>query len=591
MRLSRLSLLACVLILILGCALALEEALAWSRLATLWDSDLVSYLDNGDAFISGNWPLFVNPYWAPLYGIIVASVLKLVQPEASEQLLVVRLTNVFIYLLLTGSFCYFARQLALKMLDNFRLAGHEEGGKAFIAVIMPFLCTLFVYSALVLGQTIYGTPDLLSSALSFLACALALKLIMAPSIVLAIILGIVCALGYFSKSPILFFSILLLVTLIPQARAPHALRPRHLLAALATLLITVAPFVAAISIKAGHFTISDIWRVGQSWNIFWTSPILHARGKEFVHPTRLIRDKPEIYEFGKEFKGSTYAAWYAPYYWYEGVPIKIIWHEYLPRVAGNVVRYLFHFAGGFLLFLTLILASMRDRFNRQSVLAALPILLPSLAGLGFMMVGIDLTINSDRYYTPYVVPLYAALFLAFAAAPSDWQRRLMTVIMVLMSLFMTGRMLLVAANYSRLFYDQASLGEGFSDIERHIPRTLSQAGINAGDQVAQIGNARYYFAKLARLQIIADIPSARDFWKLSEAEREDIYRQLKALGARAIIQEPYLKQVPYELKRDELPDANKARGWLTNSSDGQDRPVPVPEEKERRSTFMFKLLQ
>ncbi|NJL73083.1 MAG: hypothetical protein HC888_16815 [Candidatus Competibacteraceae bacterium] len=525
--------------------MALEEALAWSRLANLWDTDLISYLDNGEAFLRGNFHLFINPYWSPLYGILTAMVLKLSAVPMEMQLLTVRLTNVFFYLTLTASFLFLLSELKLRLEESFRLtnreqqkqapaeskeaksgsaearteskeaqagndeaqagseaaqAGNEEGDRNwFYSLTAVFLSFIFVYSSLALGQTMYGTPDLLASALGFTATALSLKLSRlgrsdsSGTMLNACLLAFVGALGYLSKAPMLSYSYLLLVALLPEALVHKQVR-KPLLTAFVVLTILVTPYIAVISQKAGHLTFSDVWKVGQSWNIFLKQPIIHGRSPEFVHPTRLLGTKPEVYEFAGQFPGTTYAPWYAPSYWYEGVPLIIEWHEYVPRVIANALRYTLLFGGGLLILALTAFLSKAASWSNNPLKNTMPLWLPAAVGLGFIMLGIDVTVNSDRYYTPYLVPVYACIFLACSKPPLEQKRKVWLAAVTPIVGFVLIRLALIGCGYWPLLTNQKSLGEGFQSVELLIPGALSELGLKPGDPIAQLGSCRYFFA-------------------------------------------------------------------------------------------------
>ncbi|MDX1989135.1 MAG: hypothetical protein SFV17_20790 [Candidatus Obscuribacter sp.] len=630
MKLTGAARLATTAILCGGFLLALEEALAWSRLANLWDTDLISYLDNGEAFLNGNFQLFINPYWSPLYGILTALVLKLSAASVEMQLLTVRLTNVCIYLVLTASFVFLLGELKLRLEENFKLSnreqpkeasgvevgnasgsvegsassgeagsslGSEEGDQNwFYSLMAVFLSFIFIYSSLALGQTMYGTPDLLASALGFTATALTLKLRRLSrsggdgAMLTALLLAFVGALGYLSKAPMLSYSYLLLLALVPEALSQKQVR-KPLLTAFVVLTILVAPYIAVISQKAGHLTFSDVWKVGQSWNIFLKQPIIHGRSPEFVHPTRLLGTKPEVYEFQGQFPGTTYAPWYAPSYWYEGVPLIIEWHEYIPRVIANALRYTLLFGGGLLILSLTAVFSKTAPLSRHALRATLPLWLPAAVGLGFIMLGIDVTVNSDRYYTPYLVPVYACIFLASSKPPLVQKRKVWLAATAPIVGFILIRLALVGGGYWPLLTNQKALGEGFQSVELLIPGALSQLGLKPGDRIAQLGSCRYFFARLAKLEIVADITDIKAFWQLSRESRQAIYNRLQALDVKALVQEPYLKEVPLNMKEEDLASTTTARdeGWQTIDENG--RLIAVPEPGKRPSTFMVKLLK
>ncbi len=646
MKLTGAARLATTAILCGGFLLALEEALAWSRLANLWDTDLISYLDNGEAFLNGNFQLFINPYWSPLYGILTALVLKLSAASVEMQLLTVRLTNVCIYLSLTASFAFLLGELKQRLEENFKLSNLEKQKQAsgeagqepqeaqpvraeaseegstkvseeiskvgstegstevstevdqnwFYSLMVVFLSFIFIYSSLALGQTMYGTPDLLASALGFTATALTLKLRRLSrsgrggAMLTALLLAFVGALGYLCKAPMLSYSYLLLLALAPEALSQKQIR-KPLLTAFVLLTILVAPYIALISQKAGHLTFSDVWKVGQSWNIFLKQPIIHGRSPEFVHPTRLLGTKPEIYEFQGQFPGTTYAPWYAPSYWYEGVPLIIEWHEYIPRVIANALRYTLLFGGGLLILFLTAVCSKTVPLSRHALPETLPLWLPAAVGLGFIMLGIDVTVNSDRYYTPYLVPVYACIFLSCTKPPRLQRRKVWLAAAAPIVGFILIRLALVGGGYWPLLTNQKALGEGFQSVELLIPGALSQLGLKPGDRIAQLGSCRYFFARLAKLEIVADITDIKAFWQLSREGRQAIYRRLQELGVKALVQEPYLKEVPLNMKEEDLVGTTTARdeGWQTIDENG--RLIAVPEPGKRPSTFMVKLLK
>jgi len=547
-----------------GLALAVEEAYVWRNLANLWDTDLISYLDNGEAFWRSDWQHFINPYWSPLYGIIVALVLKAAASNIDSEILLVRMTNLAIFAALCLSFLFLLN--SLKAFIESRFKGEDQATLAPLwGLSLVTLTAVFLYSSLTLGQTMYGTPDLLSSCFAFTISALALSLARELegqsrlSLKTSLLLAATGFVGYLSKAPILAYSALTLIGLLVSARKVKQARS-VILAGLAALFFLCAPYIALISNKAEHLTFSDVWKVGQSWNIFLKQPITHGRSPSFLHPTRIYSQNPEAYEFADE-RPVTYSPWYAPYYWYAGVETIIEWQEYLPRVLANMVKYSLLFLWAAVLFWLIAWKTLRPLVSASSTAF---LWLPIAAGLGFMLFGIDMSVNSERYYTPYLVPLFTTFFISLKKLPKDKSYLALKLACSCLVAFALLRLAIFAFSYSSLLNDQ-DRAEGFRPIEITIAKLLKQEGLKEGDKIAQLGSCRYYFARLAKLKIVADFVKPKEFWQLAESEQTVLIEKLKKLGVKALVQEPYLREVPLSLTEQDLPSPSDPRlkNWLT----------------------------
>lgn len=547
-----------------GLALAVEEAYVWRNLANLWDTDLISYLDNGEAFWRSDWQHFINPYWSPLYGIIVALVLKAAASNIDSEILLVRMTNLGIFAALCLSFLFLLN--SLKAFIENRFKGEDQATLAPLwGLSLVTLTAVFLYSSLTLGQTMYGTPDLLSSCFAFTISALALSLARELegqsrlSLKTSLLLAATGFVGYLSKAPILAYAALTLIGLLVSARKVKQARS-VILAGLAALFFLCAPYIALISNKAEHLTFSDVWKVGQSWNIFLKQPITHGRSPSFLHPTRIYSQNPEAYEFADE-RPVTYSPWYAPYYWYAGVETIIEWQEYLPRVLANMVKYSLLFLWAAVLFWLIAWKTLRPLASASSTAF---LWLPIAAGLGFMLFGIDMSVNSERYYTPYLVPLFTTFFISLKKLPKDKSYLALKLACSCLVAFALLRLAIFAFSYSSLLNDQ-DRAEGFRPIEITIAKLLKQEGLKEGDKIAQLGSCRYYFARLAKLKIVADFVKPKEFWQLAESEQTVLIEKLKKLGVKALVQEPYLREVPLSLTEQDLPRPSDPRlkNWLT----------------------------
>lgn len=150
MNLPRVDKYIIVILILAGLALAIQEAYVWKDLANLWDTDLISYIDNGEAFWRGDFNHFVNLYWSPLYGILVALVLKLAGSTIDNELLLTRATNLVIYGIVCLSFLYFVETLKHFLQKRFK---NEERAclESYWGLSLLTLTAVFFYSTLTLG--------------------------------------------------------------------------------------------------------------------------------------------------------------------------------------------------------------------------------------------------------------------------------------------------------------------------------------------------------------------------------------------------------------------------------------------------------
>ncbi|MCA0316162.1 MAG: hypothetical protein LCH63_20245 [Candidatus Melainabacteria bacterium] len=581
-----------ITVTIAGLSLAILEAYVWRDLANLWDTDLISYLDNGERFWNGDFNQFINLYWSPLYGILVALILKLSGSTFENELAIVRQTNMAIYGFLILCFLSYLRTLKSFLKNRFSME-ESQCQERYWGVCLVTLTAIFFYSTLTLGQTMYGTPDLLSTCFAFIVSTFALGLAdkLERKEKLPIKEGLALALAglfaYLSKAPLFPYAIATLAGLLIAARKVKQARS-VILISLGALFILYSPYLILISNKAGHFTFSDVFKVGQSWNIFAKQPITHGRSPSFLHPTRIFSKRPEAYEFDDNL-AVTYSPWYAPCYWYEGVGILIDWQAYVGRVLVNILRYLAFFLFGAGLFW---LAGLKDRLALSSPSSTAFLWLPAAAGLGFMLIGMDMSVNTDRYYSPYLVPLFTTFFISLSKLPTGKSYKNLRTLSFLISSFCILRLAIFFHSYS-LIFDTANRPEGFRAVEIPAADLLKKMGLKPGDKIAQIGSCRYYFARLAKLKIIVDFTKPKEFWQLSEEEQSRITARLKKLGVKALIQEPYLKEVPLSLREQDLPKPNDHRltNWLTLVQDEKGWSLmpayqPDKESWDFPSTFM-----
>ncbi|CAN5369235.1 hypothetical protein BH10CYA1_BH10CYA1_19880 [soil metagenome] len=509
--------------------------------------DIISYLDSGNYFLQGNFAQAVSSYWSPLYGCILATVL-LFQPHGSSlEIPIIKAVNCLIFSADTAVFVYFLgvlqrhfQQQKLDKNDSF-----EGLSSTFFLVVM--YCT-YIYSFLFLGGTYIDTPDLLVSGFVMAAVALLVEIKLGKDSWFDYVLfGIVLALGYLAKA--VFFTIALLLVALASVYVKHK-SPKKLLVSVAVSIALCAPYVASISLKHHHFTMSEVLRYGHSWSIMHKYEYVHGRDTTFTHPTRIIFKNPTVYEFASPV-GGTFPPWYDPTYWFDGVQLSFEPSMELWAFWWNFVDYLRLFLGIVIFgFAVLTLIARKVPFSRLSLLANAPYLVPGVAGLALYLVSINMwTDGSERYLSVFVLLLIAGLLQSIRLPRVKTSRIALTlmasvfcVYFSVVVVFMQCAHYIVCQNWTENNHSK-------------VVDKLRQLGLHSGDRVCHLGTIRYFWAHQGGFRIVADIRDLKGFWTMTPARREQLFNVLKQLKVKAIVEDPSLLRDPYK------PSTDPGPGW------------------------------
>jgi hypothetical protein len=546
-------------------------------------ADGISYLDIGDAYWRGDWQAAINAMWSPFYSWLTGLTLRLVRPSPYWEFTVIQLLNFALYLFALLAFAFFLRELA-----RFRATRAHEATRADAQTVahaspdshlspgshalpewawLAFAYALFVWTSLSMNRVARTSPDVLVSALVFIASALLLRIRMRRAGWLAFALfGLTLGVGYLSKTfmfPLAF--VFLAASLFAYGNMRRAL-PRVALA-IFVFLAVAAPFVVALSRAKGRLTIGDTARLNYAWHVNRTTPFIHWQGDPTntsgtpAHPTRKLFDSPALYEFASPVAG-TYPPWYDPTYWYEGVRTRVSLLAQLKAVARNVVQayqFMFYrFFPGAILACLFILFYMSRRSLRQvarDISAYWFLLLPALVASGFYM----LVHFEQRYFAPFVVVVGTSLFASLRLPPTPEAQRLVGALV-----FVTLSMFALSIGYysAREFYSTVrDLAPGRAtrgareDVQWQVADELSRMGVARGESVASIGNTMFNaWPRLARVRVVAEISTrtggdVEKFWAADAALKRRVIETFARTGARVIVAEG----IP--------PWANAADGW------------------------------
>lgn len=498
--------------------------------------DGIAYLDMGDAYLRGDWTTAIRSHWSPLYACLLAAALRLVQPSPGLEFPLVHLVNFGIYCSALGTFTFLLHEIIVTMRDAELRAPAHIGLSRCAWTSVGFAA--FLWCTLRNTPLSLLTPDLLVSAVVYGIGGLVLRTQRRPTRWCSALLGGLLGLGYLAKAPMLPLALVFLASSVPLVSG-WSRRVSHLVATAAALAITVLPFVVTLSAANGRLTIGDSAALNYLWMIDG-APMVHWQGGpdglgQPVHHSQLVLERPAIFAFESPFAVS-YAAWYAPEYWFEGAKPVFTLDGHLQAIAASVKAYASQAVDlGVIFAAVAILLSMHSRPWHIRWSPAVALLVPALAALSMY----TLVLVEGRYVAPFLLLVILGLLMSVRLPRAPWSTALaanVSVVMVIVLLLQIGwtssgdaRSLLAQVLHGRLLE---------ADEQTLVASALHSAGIKPGDAVAT-GNRAFndYWARLARVRIIAEVsdPDGPAILDADPAARTAAQQVLLAQPVRAVV--------------------------------------------------------
>jgi hypothetical protein len=501
----------------------------WCLLAASWgvlsawlyrdwmNPDGVSYLDlAGNALQNGPLAL-VNAHWSPLYPALIACWKLVFQPTPVHEFICVHALNGVIYSVAAVCFGFFLSQFTA-----LRSPPDESWVRKSIVTTFGFSLFFLYMNADITPFVV--SPDLLLACAVFAAAGLFCRVLRngekgQPYVAL----GCVLALGYYAKSVMIVVGLVLLILLL-------AARPMHLkrvLLAAAVMLLLAAPQILLVSKRVGHLSIGETGRLNYLWwvngiqqFVGWTGT---PGGDVPVHGPRTIVENPQVLEFATPIAG-TYPLWYDPAYWYEGAKARFNASQQIVALRRSFRFYIgifndlkYPIAG--LLVICAFAIWRRSSPNWVHLWLAIWAI-----GILFMYA---LEFTEYRYAAPFLIVFWLAAYGAALKRDGvpEW-----IVLLLIAGLALAPRITEATSQYRAL-----SRPRGEFD---HVvaARNLEAMGMRAGDQIATVGAPFVdFYARIARLRVIAQVSDEAAFWKLPEQEADAVEGALAKTGAKALV--------------------------------------------------------
>jgi hypothetical protein len=504
------------------------------------NADAISYLDIAIECAKGNWHSLVNAYWSPLYPFLLSLVLRLLRPSAYWESTVAHFANFGIFILSFTCFEFFLKELIRSLPRRDSSTPEVEPMPEWALWLVGD--SLFIWLTLLFIRLELLLADICVPALVYLAAAMLLRIWKGKGGWLAYAgLGGILAVGYLAKAVMFPLAFVFLGCGLLAARPlRRALSGTAL--ALSVFSLVAGPFISAISWQKGRLTFGDVGKIDYAEYVDGVTLSIHWQGGPCgtgvpVHPTRMLRASPPVFEFATPIPG-TYPPWYDPSYWYEGVAPRFSLRNQIRTIRYTVEEYagiLPYMGGLYVGFLGMALFAHAHGQPWKGMASYWPIWLPGVAALGLY----GLVYVEPRYIVPFLVVIWMALFAGLRFPRSQETKALVAPFVLAAVLMMctgiawlAGRALFRALQPPPFVNWQAAQG-------------LHEFGIDPGDKVATIGfGAGGYWAHLAGVRIVAEIPLGGRpiFWASDPQTQSEVLADFAKAGARIAVsdQEPPL---------------------------------------------------
>jgi hypothetical protein len=507
--------------------------LAWGS-RHFMNPDGLSYLDMASETVQTGPHNLVNLNWSPLYPCLIALLMLIFRPTPDLEVPSLHFLNWLIFVTTELCFVFFLRTWCMQKQD---FTADEEDSPRY-GILVPFAFWLFFWCIIQFIPLSLVTPDLCVAGIVFLAAGICSQLSRPTSgWKHYFALGVILASGYYAKAAMFPAALLLLLFLFFWPPSANHSRYR-VLAAAVTFVVASAPLITFMSKRAGHLSFSESGSMNYAWWVNKVPPyaglvrmeILDSlyTGKTgasamLIHPPRILIEKPLTLEFGSPVAG-THPLWYDPGYWNQGAKARFDLRQQIVALKENILKYgrpIIEMSSLCAGAIALCLLGLPKRPLVKLDRKWHWLLLWSIAvGAMYTCVHVEY-----RYVGAFFVVFWLAAYGAIIRR-ADRTVGIAVLATVLGSLVVST----IGSGTLRHF------AEHKSPDYLVIAEGLRKLGVNPGDRLATVGTMiDAYYARPARVRIIAQISGEDEFWSLSGRDLKMVEERLASIGIKALI--------------------------------------------------------
>jgi len=515
--------------------LVLAGLQAWQNRYNLLTGDAVVYLDMGEAFLKGDWNSAIVSYFAPVYPLILTLFQSIFRPSSFWEFFVVKVTNVFLLIVSIFAFDLFLNEFIKHYNKKLSLLNSNQN----IFLKIPdwiwniFGYCLFIWASIGWSGVQMDTPDAYVSIIIYLASFLTLRIYHNPeNWVNFVLLGSILGIGVMVKSFMVIMSLSYLVTIVIIMIIQKKISIPKILTTIFLLCIVASPYIVAISAKTGKFSYGSSGSLNYAWFVspggilqeYWKGNV--QRSDDANSSIQKVVNNPTVLKFSEPLIG-TYSPWHDPPSWNPDTTPSFNLELQIKAIWRNLVFYYRNY-GVYLLFgyLTLIFLVVKNRNFLQDLFDNWPILIPAIWGLSIYA----LILAEPRYVSFLILLLFTGVY------GSIFLPNILEIKKLVLGLASSLLTITILCQLINVWPSQTE------HLNWKIAGEMNQLGIKPGDKIAILGSyregSRYFWARLAKLKIVAEIPSLDQFWQADEAERQKIYDILKQTGAKVLVEKP-----------------------------------------------------
>ena len=497
--------------------------MAWSHRRDM-DPDGLGYLEMAGRAAHGEIGALINGYWSPGYPAIESLALKLFRSDPRHEFQVIHLVNFLIFVAVIAAFTFFFQGWIRSWRDA--ITPHTE------KMLTAFSFFIFLWSVCEHSGVGINTPDLAVCGIVFVAAGLVVR-VDAPTWrwMHYVGLGLVLAAGYALKAAMFPAGLALLAILIAVPPGKFAKRSGFV-AATVCFAAASFPLIVLTSRETGHLAFSDTGTLNYAWYVdgvkpYW-EPAIDPRVTA-IHPPRRISEQPVVLEFAEPFH-VTDPLWYEPSYWAAGTRVWFDPRRQLAAIETSAgVLYLMLLETSALLAGAAVLYFLMRRVGAKAHWGdSLWCLLWPAAYLAmYTAVHIEW-----RFMGAFLVLFWCAVYRILIGEGEQVRGRaaVLAVVCGTLAIPWLGHFAAASARAaSDMVHERPTQHERVADL-------LTLNGLHPGDRIAFAGESfEVYFARLARVRIVAQIPDQTEFWALDENGIHRLGQVLTSTGVKAVV--------------------------------------------------------
>jgi len=509
-----------------------------NRYAT--DADGTAYVDVARAWLRSDWVHALNSYWSPLIVWFYALEFKLFSPSVHWQLPLMHVVALagFVAALIAWEWLTFEWEL-------------WQGPSSHPMLTDSVGYCVVAWAGLRLtGLGWFLSADIFVIALLLVATAILVRVRRGVAINRDfVLLGTALGLGFLAKTAFITVIPILLGVLAVLLRS---WTNRRVFVAALMAFVVITPFVVAISIVKGQFTIGDSGRLNYSWHVSGISVEgykegAYLPGPQIRHPIRVLMQNPRVLSFEQHLIG-TYPLHSDVAWWCDGYPVRFNTVRQVMILWSNIKFSVKAFAKCPAVLLILLglpfgAFSVPHRFSQAwfvwapalifaasycVVFSDLRYIAGSYALMGFSLIAAAWNVQLPRW-AEVVIFVFLVIFIG-------WNFRELTVQFIG---DITGSKIPEQSYNARVAENMRRLGLKVGDRVAIVGSSLTAAhvGVEGAQIVALIPERISQDPVLPSRNMVFSFEKPDDFWKSSPQTKQRVFEAFRSVGARWVFSE------------------------------------------------------